>query len=64
MKLSVVIPAHNEADSIVACLTSTTGALSDAGIDYEILVIDDASTDDTPGTPETGDTPAAASGSQ
>jgi len=47
MKLSVVIPAHNEAGSIAACLTSTGRALSDAGIDYEILVIDDASTDGT-----------------
>jgi dolichol-phosphate mannosyltransferase len=47
MKLSVVIPAHNEAGSIAACLRSTTDALSGAGIDYEILVIDDASTDGT-----------------
>ena len=47
MKLSVVIPAHNEASSIAACVRSTTEALSGAGIDYEILVIDDASTDGT-----------------
>jgi dolichol-phosphate mannosyltransferase len=47
MKLSVVIPAHNEAGSIAACLRSTTDVLSGAGIDYEILVIDDASTDGT-----------------
>jgi dolichol-phosphate mannosyltransferase len=47
MKLSVVIPAHNEADSIATCVTGTTAALSEAGIDYEILVIDDASVDGT-----------------
>ncbi|HEX3561378.1 MAG TPA: glycosyltransferase family 2 protein [Solirubrobacterales bacterium] len=47
MKLSVVIPAHNEAGSIAACVTSTTEALSREGIDYEILVIDDASVDGT-----------------
>jgi dolichol-phosphate mannosyltransferase len=47
MKLSVVIPAHNEAGSIAECVTSTTAALKAAGIEYEILVIDDASTDGT-----------------
>jgi dolichol-phosphate mannosyltransferase len=52
MKLSVVIPAHNEADSIAECVTNTTAALNGAGIDYEILVIDDASTDGTSGVVE------------
>ena len=47
MKLSVVIPARNEAGSIAACVRSTTEALSGAGIDHEILVIDDASVDGT-----------------
>ena len=47
MKLSVVIPAHNEASSIAECVTSTAVALNEAGIDYEILVIDDASVDGT-----------------
>jgi dolichol-phosphate mannosyltransferase len=47
MKLSVVIPARNEAGSIAACVRSTTEALTDAGIDHEILVIDDASVDRT-----------------
>jgi dolichol-phosphate mannosyltransferase len=47
MRLSVVIPAHNEAGSIAECVTTTTAALSEAGIDYEILVIDDASVDGT-----------------
>ena len=47
MKLSVVIPAQNEAGSIASCVASTTQTLSEAGIDYEILVIDDASVDGT-----------------
>ena len=47
MKLSVVIPAHNEASSIAECVTSTAVALNEAGIVYEILVIDDASVDGT-----------------
>jgi dolichol-phosphate mannosyltransferase len=47
MKLSVVIPAHNEAGSIAATVRSTAIALSDARIDYELLIIDDASVDRT-----------------
>jgi dolichol-phosphate mannosyltransferase len=47
MKLSVVIPAHNEAGSIAATARSTAAALSDAGIEYELLIIDDASVDGT-----------------
>jgi dolichol-phosphate mannosyltransferase len=47
MKLSVLIPAHNEAGSIASCVTTTTEALAGAEIDYEILVIDDASVDGT-----------------
>ena len=48
MKLSVVIPAHNEAGSIAGTLRTTIGALDAAEIDHEILVIDDASVDGTP----------------
>ena len=47
MKLSVVIPAHNEADSIGETVTRTVTELERAGIDHEILVIDDASGDGT-----------------
>ena len=47
MKLSVVIPARNEAGSIAASVRRTTETLQRAGIDYEILVIDDASVDGT-----------------
>jgi dolichol-phosphate mannosyltransferase len=47
MKLSVVIPARDEADSIEATIEPLAAALEDAGIDYEIVVVDDASTDGT-----------------
>jgi dolichol-phosphate mannosyltransferase len=47
VKLSVVIPAHNEVDSVGATVTSTVEELEQAGIDHEILVINDASTDGT-----------------
>jgi dolichol-phosphate mannosyltransferase len=47
MKLSVVIPTHDEAGSIAATVRASAAALSDAGIDYELLVIDDASVDGT-----------------
>jgi dolichol-phosphate mannosyltransferase len=46
-KLSVVIPAHNEAESIGETVQRTTIELAQAGIDHEILVIDDASGDGT-----------------
>lgn len=47
MKLSVVIPAHNEVDSIGLTLDSTAAELDRAGIDYEIVVVDDSSGDGT-----------------
>ncbi|HZU40685.1 MAG TPA: glycosyltransferase family 2 protein, partial [Solirubrobacteraceae bacterium] len=47
MKLSVVIPAHNEAESIEETVRTTAQELELHEIDYEILVIDDASGDGT-----------------
>ena len=47
MKLSVVIPAHNEVDSIGETVERTAAELERHDIDYEILVIDDASGDGT-----------------
>jgi dolichol-phosphate mannosyltransferase len=47
LKLSVVIPAHNEADSIGETVRRTVTELDRAGIDHEILVIDDSSGDGT-----------------
>jgi dolichol-phosphate mannosyltransferase len=47
VKLSVVIPANNEAEVIGSTLDALTSTLDAEEIDYEILVIDDASTDGT-----------------
>jgi dolichol-phosphate mannosyltransferase len=43
----VVIPAHNEEGCIEATIRDVVGALERAAIDYEVLVVDDASTDAT-----------------
>lgn len=47
MKLSVVIPAHNEVDSITETVETTVHELERAEIDYELIVIDDSSGDGT-----------------
>jgi dolichol-phosphate mannosyltransferase len=47
MKLSVVIPAHDELESIESTLEGLVRVLKRERCDYEILVIDDASTDGT-----------------
>jgi dolichol-phosphate mannosyltransferase len=47
LKFSVVIPAHNEADSIGETLETTIAELESHAIDYEIVVVDDASGDGT-----------------
>jgi dolichol-phosphate mannosyltransferase len=47
LKLSVVIPAHNEEGCIGSTLLGLASTLAGEGIDYELLVIDDASTDRT-----------------
>ncbi|HEU4886972.1 MAG TPA: glycosyltransferase family 2 protein [Thermoanaerobaculia bacterium] len=47
MKLSVVIPAHNEEGSLAATIHSLVGALEGEKIPHEILVVNDHSTDGT-----------------
>jgi dolichol-phosphate mannosyltransferase len=47
MILSVVIPAHNEVGSIAETVELTAAELERAGIEHEIVVVDDASTDGT-----------------
>ena len=49
MKLSVVIPAHNEAESIGETVEGIRSALREAAVPYEIVVIDDGSSDGTLG---------------
>lgn len=45
MKLSLVIPAHNEAKNIKTLVVEIASALK--GKDYEVVIVDDGSSDDT-----------------
>jgi dolichol-phosphate mannosyltransferase len=47
VKLSVLIPAQNEEGSIEQTLDQLATTLDGEGIDYELLVVDDSSTDST-----------------
>lgn len=47
MELSVVIPAYNEAERLGPSLERVAGYLGERGAEYEILVVDDGSTDGT-----------------
>jgi glycosyltransferase involved in cell wall biosynthesis len=47
LRLSVVIPAHNEAESIGETVTTLASTLTAERIPHEILVVDDASSDGT-----------------
>ena len=47
LRLSVVIAAHNEVDSIADTVTTLADTLTQAHIPHEILVVDDASSDGT-----------------
>src|SRR5882757_6617541 len=46
--LSLVIPAYNEQENIPVLLERVGAALSQTGKDFEVLIIDDGSTDSTP----------------
>ena len=47
MKYSIVIPARDEAEGIATTVRAITNALDAEHIDYEVIVVDDASTDAT-----------------
>lgn len=46
-KVSIIIPAFNEAVGIAKCLKEITKAMNDLKFDYEVIVIDDGSNDGT-----------------
>ncbi len=45
--ISVILPAYNEEDNIVKTLDQTSAFLKSLGTDYEIIVVNDGSTDRT-----------------
>ena len=47
MKISIVVPVHNEADNIVSLIEEIVNAMSQAEA-YEIIYVDDGSNDQTP----------------
>jgi dolichol-phosphate mannosyltransferase len=47
MKLSVVIPAHNEEETVVETVEGVVAALAAEQIEHEVIVVDDSSTDGT-----------------
>lgn len=46
-ELSVVIPVYDEQDNVEALYEALTSSLEDLGRTYEVIVVDDGSTDDT-----------------
>jgi dolichol-phosphate mannosyltransferase len=48
-KLSIVIPAYNEEKNIAKCINELQPVLREAEIPYEIIVVNDNSSDDTEG---------------
>lgn len=47
MKLSIIIPAHNEEGRILASLVSLSDFLKQKAVDFEIIVSEDGSSDNT-----------------
>jgi glycosyltransferase involved in cell wall biosynthesis len=47
VELSAVVPAYNEGENITLFLESLKGTLDSIGCTYEVIVIDDGSTDET-----------------
>lgn len=47
VELSVVLPCLNEADTVAACIHEARQTLSECGIDGEVVIADNGSTDDS-----------------
>src|SRR3954447_10684785 len=46
--LSLVIPAYNEQENVEVLLTRVSAALGQVGKPFEVIIVDDGSSDDTP----------------
>ena len=49
MDLSIVVVSWNVKDLLAACLSSVFSSLAATGLDYEVFVVDNASSDGSPG---------------
>jgi dolichol-phosphate mannosyltransferase len=49
LKTSIILPTYNERDNIVDLIGSILRHVESAGLDHEIVVVDDSSPDDTAG---------------
>ncbi|RKZ00495.1 MAG: hypothetical protein DRQ10_04080, partial [Candidatus Hydrothermota bacterium] len=47
MKLSVIIPAHNEVENLPVLFRELDKMIRESGIDCEVILVDDGSTDGT-----------------
>src|SRR5580658_3813217 len=47
VEISVVLPAHNEVELLSSTVLNIAGGLDERGIDYEIIVVENGSSDDT-----------------
>lgn len=47
LAMSVVLPAYNEAPNVAQAVSQAVAAMQGIGADYEIIVVDDGSRDDT-----------------
>jgi dolichol-phosphate mannosyltransferase len=48
-EVSVVLPAYNERENLAELIPETVSVLADTGITFEVIVVDDGSTDGTAG---------------
>ena len=46
-ELSVVVPCHNEAENLRPLLSAIHAAVDPLGLDFEVVITDDCSTDDS-----------------
>ena len=47
LQISIVLPAHNEAENLPILVSDITNCLNNLGWEYEIIIVNDGSTDNT-----------------